>query len=500
MKNRKAKDFLLYFLADILFLFSSATAFSVRWARKNYPMQSFRNVYFVLSSDTSGHDSGTFFSALKGFLLPAAVLYIVYRIVLFILKKKNITFSAHNLAKFSAAYMLASLSAGVVLLKLWNYPIFAKEVNEKPVSSQFYKENYVDPFTVKITAPKIKRNLILIFMESMESSYATVKDGGVFSEDIIPNLARTAKENINFSANNLIGGGFNLEGTSWTGAGLISKLTAVPYFNPFIAENGKVYCLRHALSLGDILKSQGYNLVFSMGSEKQFENRDAFLEGHGFDVHDIVWYKEQGFISKYYRVFWGFEDLKLYEAARLELTELAESDSPFCYGMLTVDTHFPYGYKCALCKDEFSHPMMNVLRCADYQVNEFINWCRRQSWFSDTTIVIMGDHCYLNAPENNFIAECTSLPKKQMEERRRFFNLIINPSPEIDIDAGKNREFSSFDMFPTILECLGNQIEGGRLALGQSLLSKNPTLVEKYGEKKVNKEIMKRSIEYERLR
>ena len=87
-----------------------------------------------------------------------------------------------------------------------------------------------------------------------------------------------------------------------------------------------------------------------------------------------------------------------------------------------------------------------------------------------------------------------------MEERRRFFNLIINPSPEIDIDAGKNREFSSFDMFPTILECLGNQIEGGRLALGQSLLSKNPTLVEKYGEKKVNKEIMKRSIEYERLR
>ena len=500
MKNQKIKNFLLWFLSDTMFLFSSASALSVRWARQNYPMQSFRNVYFVLSSDTSGHDSGTFFSALKGFLIPSLMIFIVYRIVLFILKKKNINLSAYVFAKLNSLYMFAVVLLSVILLKAWNYPLFAREVNGKPVSSEFYKENYTDPFEVKIIAPQIKRNLILIFMESMESSYATVKDGGVFLEDIIPNLSRTAKENVNFSADSLIGGGYNLEGTSWTGAGLISKLTGVPYFNPFITEKGNVYCLRRALSLGDVLKSQGYNLVFSMGSEKQFENRDAFLEGHGFDVHDIVWYKEHGFISKYYRVFWGFEDLKLYEAAKTELTELAKNSSPFCYGMLTIDTHFPYGYKCPLCKDDFSHPMMNILRCADSQVNEFINWCKVQSWFSNTTIVIMGDHCYLNAPDNNFIDECSPLSKKQINERRRFFNLIINPSSKINIDMQKNRDFSSFDMFPTVLECLGNQIEGGRLALGQSLLSKNPTLVEKYGEKKVNKEIMKRSVEYEQLR
>ena len=116
MKNQKIKNFLLWFLSDTMFLFSSASALSVRWARQNYPMQSFRNVYFVLSSDTSGHDSGTFFSALKGFLIPSLMIYIVYRIVLFILKKKNINLSAYVFAKLNALYMIAVVLLSVILL------------------------------------------------------------------------------------------------------------------------------------------------------------------------------------------------------------------------------------------------------------------------------------------------------------------------------------------------------------------------------------------------
>ena len=46
---------------------------------------------------------------------------------------------------------------------------------------------------------------------------------------------------------------------------------------------------------------------------------------------------------------------------------------------------------------------MNVISCTDKQVSSFINWIQNQSWYPNTTVVILGDHCYLDAPLNNFI-------------------------------------------------------------------------------------------------
>ena len=63
----------------------------------------------------------------------------------------------------------------------------------------FYEKEYVNPAKVKMTFPKEKKNLIYIFMESMESSYADKEDGGTMDDNYIPNLTKLAKENINFS-------------------------------------------------------------------------------------------------------------------------------------------------------------------------------------------------------------------------------------------------------------------------------------------------------------
>ncbi len=499
MKDR-IRNFLLCFFSDVIFLAAAFLSFAMRWTRRFYPMDSFWTVYLVLSAETSGFDSETVASGIRGIILPMAALYFIYRAALFTLHKKRGRIDPRKTLAVTALYLVSALSVFFALFQFWNYIDFARIVNRPPVSSAFYRENYVDPATVKITAPEKKRNLILIFMESMESTYALIEDGGVFQQALIENLSRMAKEHVNFSGTDKIGGGINLEGTTWTGAGLLSKLTGVPYFNPFTKDGDFVTCLPRAVSLGDVLKSQGYNLIFSMGSEKQFENRDAFLETHGFTIHDINWYKAQGFLPQSYRVFWGFEDAKLYSFAQRELSDLAAAEKPFCYAMLTVDTHFPYGYLAKDAAREMPHPMMDVLRAADRQVCEFIGWIKAQDWYDDTTIVIMGDHCYLNAPKNNFIAEQSPLPAKEVAARRRFLDIIINPAHPVSIDMQKNRQFSSYDMMPTILECLGNRIEGSRIALGSSLLSENLTLVEIHGEKTVNKETMRRTIEYESLK
>ena len=385
------------------------------------------------------------------------------------------------------------------MLKAWKYPVIFYQVHRKPVKSEFYEKNYVNPSNVKITFPDKKRNLVVIFMESMESSYTSIQEGGLFTENLIPCLTELGTQNINFSETDKLGGGENLEGTSWTSAGLISKLSGLPYFNPFVKlPGGEKACLDGAVTITDILAGHGYKNVFSFGSDKQFENRDTFLENHNVEIHDINWYKKNGDIPPNYKIFWGFEDEKLFAAAKKELSELGNSGRPFFYGMLTVDTHFPDGYKCPLCPALYKRQIENVIACADNQVCSLIEWMKRQDWYAGTTIVIMGDHCFLNAPDNNFIVEESPVP--DAESKRRWLDIIINSALKASKNVQKNRRFSPYDMFPTMLESIGCTVKGHALGFGRSLYTGEKTLVEQYGAEYVNTELMRRTAEYEELK
>lgn len=506
IKKIKKSTIILLVLLELLFITSCLAAFALPWSLRNYPMQSNTTVFFVLTSDTSGHDSGTFYSALFGFILPGTAVYLVLSGIIALVYKKKILKSLKWVQISKIAYVVMQVLAIVIVLKAWRYPQIMYEISKTPVDSEFYEQNFVKPESISIKAPEKKNNLVLIFLESMESSYADIENGGVFDVNLIPNLTRIAAENVNFSENEKLGGGVNLEGTSWTVAGLLSKLTAIPYYNPFVSTGSKlagnysVECLPGAVSLGDILSESGYKCYFAMGSEKQFENRDSLLEQHGFTVHDIKWYKENNFIPKDYQVFWGFEDLKLYEIVKKELAEIASKDEPFVYGMLTVDSHYPAGFKCANCKDELPGQIQNVIRCADFMVNDFIEWMKTQDWWENTTVAIMGDHCYLDAPLNNFLREKSPLSADEVAAKRRFINVIINPAVEIPKSVQKFRKFSSFDMMPTILEAMGFNIENGSVAFGRSLLRSDLTLTEQYGKNELEELTLLRTVQYELLK
>ena len=69
------------------------------------------------------------------------------------------------------------------------------------------EDNYVDPDRVNITFPEQKRNLIYLYLESMESTYADKASGGAFDKNYIPELTQLAADNISFSNSELLGGG-----------------------------------------------------------------------------------------------------------------------------------------------------------------------------------------------------------------------------------------------------------------------------------------------------
>lgn len=522
--------------SDALMALALLTAITLHWVRRAYPMQHQNTVFFVLAGETGGHNEDFAASLIFGFIVPAILAFALYRFVLWLLQKKVKALTTKKVFYASLLAAVATVLLAVVLLKAYRYPKIILTARGKAVPSKFYQENYLDTKTTLLTSnieKATKRNLITIFMESMETTYFDTAHGGVFAATPIPNLQRFA-QNYTF-----FGGGKNIEGTSWTVAGLLSKLGGVPYYNPFNKDAKGVVtsALTKVTMLPDVLAADGYECVFAMGSEKRFESRDALLESHHFKIHDIDYYREKGFIAPDYKVFWGFEDEKLYEIAKTELSALGESSTPFFYGMLTVDTHFPNGFICKNCKRTANNQMLDVLSCADNLVGNFVEWVKAQKWGENTLIAIMGDHNFLDAPCNNFIAECTALSKKETEKNRRFYFTLIDCAKEktkgtdttsdttdtVNGQKLKNsesdnkgfekegggkgfdarstwRDFSSFDVMPTILTALGYTLKDGRAALGVALQTGLPTLTQTLGQAVLESEIMLRTVEYEKLK
>lgn len=72
------------------------------------------------------------------------------------------------------------------------------------------------------------------------------------------------------------------------------------------------------------------------------------MEHGNFDIKDYNYAVEAGWIPADYRVWWGYEDEKLFSFAKEELLNLSQSGEPFNLTMLTVDTHFEDGWVCEL--------------------------------------------------------------------------------------------------------------------------------------------------------
>ena len=184
---------------------------------------------------------------------------------------------------------------------------------------------------------------------------------------------------------------------------------------------------------------------------------------------------------------WGYEDDKLYEFAKDELTRLYETGNPFNFIMETADTHRPGGYLSKNAPTPYSDHYANAIAYSTQQTGAFGRWILGQPVFENTTIVLIGDHLSMDTDFfENF----------DPDYLRTQYNLILNPAENV-ADVNKkylvNRQYANFDMFPTIVASMGIEIEGDRLGIGTNLFSGKQTVFEEYGRDFVNKELEKGS-------
>ncbi len=486
---RRSRVILWSVVFGILFLLGIALTVLSLWYRVTYDLE-FKELLYTLASPLKGTGESTISLILSSSLPWVCGAAVIYVAVAVSLAPKG---WGYRLCRRIGAILCVLVLVGSMVLALFAFriPAYLKALNEKTL---IYEDHYVNPDDVAITAEGKTKNLIYIYIESMETTYASVADGGSQPEyNYMPRLTELAGEHLSFTdkADGSLGGFHTPNGTTWTMAALLSTTSGIPFSFP-VGENGhntmseREYFATGLTTLGDILKEKGYRQEFLCGSDATFGGRRSYFEQHGnYEIFDLYTAREKGYIPKDYYVWWGYEDKFLFEIAKDELTELAAGDQPFNFTMLTVDTHHVDGYVCSECDTAYSGTLPNVISCTDRLVTEFVAWCQTQEFYKDSVIVVTGDHPRMD----------TTLVSDTSYYNRTIYNCILNSAVEPTGNTA-GRVWTSFDMFPTTLAAMGFEIDGNRLGLGVNMFSGEPTLAEALGYAYLNAEVNKFSDYY----
>lgn len=463
----------------ILLYIASLVIAGITYVKRYFPLVNFEQILYGLTnmkgSSASGIVDGTIFTFSVGTLI-FLILLVIY--ILLHNSKKVILI---RIKYYSGLILLGSL-----IFTLYAIGVFEYEINLFK-QTKIYDKYYVDGNDVDITFPDKKQNLIFIYMESMETTNASINNGGAQKVSYIPNLENYALKYDNFSSGEKLGGFVPVSGTTYTLAGMISQNSGVNFKLPINIMDKNMVKMNGVYALGDVLVDNGYKNYLMMGSQAIFASRDKYFKNHGnYEIFDYTYAINNELIPKDYLVWWGYEDNKLFEFAKNKLKDISKEEQPFNLTLLTADTHFTDGYLDSECDTPFDKKYANVMHCSDKMINNFITWVMEQDFYKNTTIVLVGDHLTM---QSSFYDDIDK------NYTRSVYNVFINS--RVKSDTTKNRMFSSMDIYPTTLASLGAKIDGDRLGLGTNMYSNKKTLMEELGYKYVSNELKKRSSFYD---
>lgn len=401
---------------------------------------------------------------------------------------------------------------------------FIQDIVSLVHENKIYAE-YLEPYQNSNENERLtdKHNLIIVYLESLENTGQLKKYGGYIpdnEENLLENLTAIANneyaslkdkniETIHISQSDkaMIGQqSSNTFGmTLWSMMGSQTGMRPVDYGTTSIfidedksKEQSKNNKYQGICGLGDILAKDRYSQEFICGQRLQFAGRGEFYQEHQIEPLGIGElldkYPEFEKDKTTLNGFMQIQDKDMYKALKQEITNKYKSGKKFSITALTIDTHFPGEGRCSECLNEYGD-YRDILKCADRQIGEFIDWAADQPWMKDTTIVLMGDHLYM---ENS--VELYNNATNDSNYTRTIYNAIINPVETQGLNEGEtekdkpdrlnNRQFNQADWMPTILAQIGyNNIE--RINIGTNIFSSRQTLSEELGFDKLDNELQR---------
>lgn len=177
-----------------------------------------------------------------------------------------------------------------------------------------------------------------------------------------------------------------------------------------------------------------------------------------FNAGDTDWDNSTIWLKRWYDRLWRFPDARgrdrpVFRAAAARIRALGRSGRPFFASVVSVSNHTPFnppepGFEA----DKRSRPQppnLATTRYTDDVVREFVEGLRREPWFDDTLLVIVGDHGF-NLGEHDVPAGRISLYRESV-----WVPIVIAGFHPRLAPGRRDRVATLLDVAPTIADLVG---------------------------------------------
>lgn len=388
------------------------------------------------------------------------------------------------------AFSLFCLVLLVASASIFTYKLHLFQYIKSRFGEDIFSGLYADPAKIHYKVPAHKKNLVLIYVESLESDLSNLRPDGTNAIKPIDDLP-------GYRVNDFR----QAPGTGWSIAGMISSQSGVPvkpFYHDETGDDGalvghmaKKSYFPSLVTLSDILAKNGYVQYFLSGPDVKFAGMDKFYYGHHYNyaIGRDEWLAKG--LDKDLFTSWGdgLQDDTLLDQAFKLIMESRAGKKPFVLSLITTDTHFPDGFPSPKCNTKDAHSsFIGAFRYTSSYLAGMIGRLISEGALEDTDIIIMGDHLFMASDEQ--------IKEYFAKERRVYFKMITaeNRKP-------RRNTMTHFDVAPTVLDLLGmRRNPDEHFGLGISLFSGiSPAEYDRHLKQIMSDEILSPSVVYDRF-
>lgn len=300
--------------------------------------------------------------------------------------------------------------------------------------------------------PEVK-NVVVILMESFAGRYV----GTLGSEDsITPNFDRLSKEGLLFTR-------FFSNGTR-THQGMFATMACFPNLPSFEYLMQSPEGSNKFSGLPQQLSTRGFDDIYVYNGDFAWDNQLGFFGNQG--MRNFIGRKD--YVNPVYSdPTWGVSDQDMFDKALVELGK-KDPNKPFYALLQTLSNHTPYAVPPQLEIERVTdqgllNEQLTAMRYSDWALGRFMEEAKKQPWYKDSLIIILGDHGF-GAPNQ----------LTDMDLFRHYVPmLMIAPGIQEKFGTTNDTIGSQVDLVPTIMGRIDQSIQNQ--CWGRDLLSLEAT-------------------------
>jgi phosphoglycerol transferase MdoB-like AlkP superfamily enzyme len=212
-------------------------------------------------------------------------------------------------------------------------------------------------------------------------------------------------------------------------------------------------------TVGEIFSQAGYSRTFYYGGDGYFDNMNEYFGSNGFDITDRgrnIKMSDNYATNRtiipdslvHFENAWGISDQDLFDAVIRGADKDVAIGKPFYNFVMTTSNHRPFTFPAGKIKLK-AGSREAALEYTDFAIGKFLEDLKKKSWYKNTVVIIVADHCASSAGKNEVDISKYHIPC-----------LVLNlPAVHEQVLSNVNKQViskmcSQIDLYPTLFALL----------------------------------------------